>query len=137
MFEDGVKRVIVKYDPRDLSYIFVRKPSGRFVKAYQETGAEVRILNECSETGAQSKADGVYCTQPDPSILDSCGEPSNNVIEMVVVQRQGLKGLAQPHNDKPSLAVDSVAQIERRCGTSCPFSGKPGHVIARNSAYSC
>ena len=60
LFEDCVKRVIVKYDPRDLSYIFVRKPSGRFVKAYQETGAEVRILNECSETGAQSKADGAY-----------------------------------------------------------------------------
>lgn len=136
-FEDGVKRLIVKYDPRDLSYVFVRKPSGRYVKAYQEAGAEAHIRSEYSPTGAQSEANGASYAQAIPSVFDSCVGPSNNVVEMVVGPRPDAQSLTRPHDGKPFLAIDSVAQIEQRCGASCPFRGKPQHAIARNSVYGC
>jgi putative transposase len=39
-FEVGRRKSTVKYDPRDLSRIFVQRPSGRFVKAFAADTAE-------------------------------------------------------------------------------------------------
>ncbi|MBI1868872.1 MAG: DDE-type integrase/transposase/recombinase [Methylocystis sp.] len=43
--DDGKQKIIVKFDPRDLSRIFVKRPSGRFVKARNSSLSSSRETN--------------------------------------------------------------------------------------------
>jgi putative transposase len=107
LFEDGVERVAVKFDPRDPSKVFVQTPSGRYVKVNEDVGGVLAL--------AASEAPGVR--------IGGGGLLKSGVSYALRKLRFGK--LEESDEEEPVVDFGSVEQIERRCAASCPFAVRP------------
>jgi putative transposase len=110
--------VAVKYDPRDPSRVFVKRPSGRFVKAHAAT--------ECGGAADGSAAPFGVC-----GLVNAYHEASA-VISLSDADRNPAP-LRSPRPEPPvvdELLCDGAASAglvcARKCNTSCPFQAKCG-----------
>ena len=96
----GATRFTVKYDPRDLSHIFIRSPAGRFFKA-----------KSCADSSPEIAKAG--------SRAVSNGERSDRML-----QRRNLSAPSRRDraSDAPFLS-GSAEFLENKCLGSCPFAG--------------
>ncbi|MBY6242083.1 Mu transposase C-terminal domain-containing protein [Methylosinus sp. Sm6] len=100
--EAGRRRLPVKYDPRDLSRIFVRRPSGRFVKAL--------IANDRADAlRAESRASLALAA-------DCCGwsEERADAADSRADADEDLR-------DAPNAYGASATACAQKCVSSCPF----------------
>jgi len=102
----GRRRLEVRYDPRDLSRIFVRRPSGRFVKA-----REWRRFEPSLELGALAVATTARESTRAPLLLASslCEEAPLRDVEF-----------SETSNGQSLYAGESTL-CSRKCADACPF----------------
>lgn len=112
--EAGRRRLPVKYDPRDLSRIFVRRPSGRFVKAFaaaQEIGSPIfaiETLRDETRAEALALADAEFDTRLDPiAALEAFAEA-----DFVADEALG---------EEPNAFGASAHACAQKCAATCPF----------------
>lgn len=111
-FAAGRKRLEARYDPRDLSRIFVRRPSGRFVKA-----RERRIFEAPREDAhlLESRGALAVATRPESAILRpfaaALGDEPPREIEVC----------APPETQSFIAGAAAATLCARKCATSCPF----------------
>lgn len=112
--EAGRRRLPVKYDPRDLSRIFVRRPSGRFVKAFasaQEIGSPifpVERLQDRTRAEALALADAGFDARLDPiAALEAFTEA-----DFVAHESPG---------EAPNAFGASASACAQKCAATCPF----------------
>jgi putative transposase len=107
LFEDGVERVAVKFDPRDPSKVFVQTPSGRYVKVNEDVGGALAL--------AARDVPGIR--------IDGGGFLKNGV--SYALQKLRFGKVEAVDEVEPVIGFGSVDQIERRCAASCPFAVRP------------
>lgn len=59
------KELTIRYDPRDLSRIFVKRPSGRFVKARNADAARVRAASRIEPKGGRASSSPILLNRDD------------------------------------------------------------------------
>jgi putative transposase len=133
-FNEGVKRVIVKYDPRDLSNVFVETASGRYLKIYEQNSAEMDGTSSLAPCANEETSTANF----DGSSLrsDRAAPVSVDAIERGAVERRRSRERERRREREPPFEIGSVELIERRCASSCPFGQNPrrlsaeeGHVV--------
>jgi putative transposase len=113
-FGAGATTLTVKYDPRDLSHVFFRSPTGRFLKA-----------RFCADSISQ---DIEAIAQKRPSApathLGEMGQP----LEL-------LSSTRRMRDSQIAIVTGSAEFLERKCLASCPFAGTARR--ARNESLAC
>jgi putative transposase len=97
--EAGRRRLPVKYDPRDLSRIFVRRPSGRFVKALA-AGRLASLVHDESRARL--------------ALADCCGWNEETLAAAALDEEEDLR-------DAPNAYGASATACAQKCLSSCPF----------------
>ncbi|KQZ21664.1 MULTISPECIES: Mu transposase C-terminal domain-containing protein [Mesorhizobium] len=111
-------RLIVKYDPRDLSRVFVRRPSGNFVEArYADVTLAPITLWEAQAARRKLNAEGKR--EIDMHVLVRTALAQRELIQEAKLKTQGRQRLPKPNVDDDELGslrgVDSskpVASVE-------------------------
>ena len=100
--EAGATRFTVKYDPRDLSQIFIQSPTGRFFKAKCVADSSLEIAKAQSLVAWKEERSG-------------SGR---------IAQRRALSAprSRDRESDAPFLS-GSAEFLENKCLASCPFAG--------------
>ena len=120
-FVAGRKRLEVRYDPRDLSRIFVRRPSGRFVKARErrifDPPRQEAITLESQGARAVATASDRRATATSrksiiapPLVSPLCDELSLPDVEF-----------SEPSKSAPFVESGAAALCARKCVSACPF----------------
>jgi hypothetical protein len=121
-FDAGAKRVMVKYDPRDWSSVFVQTPAGRYVRVYQRESVEENEADFLAAPNEESPS--VVWERAAPPFERRGALPERNRLEMAVAKATRPRGGCK-NNSEAAFAIDSVELIERRCASSCPFAANP------------
>lgn len=128
-FEADRKKLTVRYDPRDLSRIFVKRPSGRFAKAFNAELAEwapKRVGADLAGRDGKLFANAA----PDWPALRACrtsDAPRATEALALALADETMGWDAPPANrlepsETPRAAFDEANRgCGRHCASSCPF----------------
>lgn len=137
-FDAERKKLLVKYDPRDLSRIFVKRPSGRFVKAFNASAAEAICFDD---DAAESEA-LIANASPDLSIADSLltrtAASRARALRPDALQEAGALALAVS-GDAPEWERDSSTRESERlpCDAGDDMFDDAPRACARTCVSSC
>ncbi|WP_159731861.1 Mu transposase C-terminal domain-containing protein [Methylosinus sp. Ce-a6] len=117
----GRRRLEARYDPRDLSRIFVRRPSGRFVKA-----RERRMFEPSREEDAhliEPQGALAVATTSDLRIVETSRESTiAQSLMSPLCEEPPLRdvGFSEP-SDAQLFVAGGAALCARKCVSACPF----------------
>jgi putative transposase len=94
-FESGSARLIIKYDPRDLTQVFAHSPTGRFLKLKHRADLHPQPPRPFSRSVEKGSRTGRAESTTKPRV----------------------------ETNQAAFLVGSADFLERKCVTSCPFAG--------------
>lgn len=136
-FEADRAKLTVKYDPRDLSRIFVKRPSGRFVKAFNASEEQ-----QSPNPGETADAETLIANStPDLSIADRLVTrmATNREPELRPNTRQSQALALAASADVLDWREDAATRVDSRDSAETFFDLSDGaaHACARKCVSSC
>lgn len=133
-FDADRKKLTVRYDPRDLSRIFVKRPSGRFVKAFNAVTKEMTPARFGAAEGRSSVFAALSRTDHYDELIVGAGSDwsSSARTEEEMRQTGGLalaltgeiqewSSLPRGRDERRDASYQANRSCDRHCASSCPF----------------